>query len=226
MADLISIIVRTYNAQDSVGATLESIFSQTIDQSLYEVIVIDDGSTDGTLEVVRPYEERITLLRQDHTGPMHALNRAIKHTKGNYMIILDSDDTFEPEILQELYGALKQDPEAAFAYCDYHEKDLRTGQKAIVSTENVFSTLAEGILFPTEVIKKLGMYDVSLFFPEYDILIKLTKTHKGIRVPEPLFTYNRHDGSLTSNQDRVKLGKQQLKARHGNIPEIASIRDY
>lgn len=222
-----SIITRTYNSATYIETALKSIFAQTINPHYYETILVDDGSKDTIKDVVKQYGKKIRPTFQEHLGFVRALNVGIKNVRTPYFIILDADDTFEPALLEKMHTATIMNPDAAYLYCDYYEHILETGRTKIVSTkENVFNCLAEGILLKTSTIEKFGLYNESLFFPEYDILIHLVKKEKGIHIPEPLFTYNRHAGSLTSKKERVEKGKKQLIEKHGNIPEINQIRDY
>ena len=227
MKPLISIIVRTYNLANLVESALESIFRQTLTPDMYEIVVVDDGSTDGTQDVIARYAKKVCLILQDHAGFVSALNTGINAATARYIIILDGDDTFEKTILEDMAAQTNQHPEANFIYCDYYEHKLESVETKTISTKkNIFDCLAEGILFKKSALKKLGLYDENLFFPEYDILIRLTKQGEGIHIPKPLFTYNRHAGSLTSKQKRVAMGKRQLTKKYGDIPEIAKIRDY
>jgi len=225
----ISIITRTYNSAAYVEDALKSIFQQTLDPQWYEIILVDDGSTDDDdiEDIVKRYGKKIRPVFQNHLGFVRAINAGIEHSRAPYVTLLDADDTFSTTILEKMYHTAIANPDSAYIYCDYYEHIVETGQTKTVSTgKNLFDCLAEGILFKKSALEKLGGYDESLFFPEYDILIALSRKGEGVHIPEPLFTYNRHAGSLTSKQKRVAMGKRQLTKKYGDIPEIAKIRDY
>src|SRR5581483_306102 len=93
----ISVVMAAFNAERYVAAAIESILAQT--RKADEIIVIDDGSTDRTFEVLTRYEDNITLLRQDNTGPAIALNRAISAASGDMLAFLDADDLWAEEKL-------------------------------------------------------------------------------------------------------------------------------
>ncbi len=202
--------MRAYNSAAFVATAVESVLAQTLAPEFYELVVIDDGSSDQTLDILKNYGNKITLFQQNHLGAIVALNKAIDQAVGSHMIILDSDDTFQKDILEKMFLVVKNN-QADFVYCDYYENELATGKQKIVSLKkNIFNSVAGGILFDKNIVKKLGGYDASLFFPEYDLLIKIRQVSQGYYLPYPLFTYNRHKESMTANKENVKKGMEQL----------------
>ena len=159
---MISIIIRMYNAAQTLRAAVESAVHQTIPS---EIIVIDDGSTDNGHEKIKDLidNKKVKYIRQQNQGAIKALNRGIKESKGEYVIILDADDQFEKTILEELYNAIKT-TNADFVYCDYYEETK--GKRKIVSTQNMFSCIAGGVLIKKSLIAQLGAYREDLNFPE------------------------------------------------------------
>ena len=100
----ISVIVPIYNAYDYLPKALDSILAQTLTD--IEVICIDDGSTDHSLDLLKEYQERdarVRIVTENNAGPSTARNKGILRVKGKYMIFLDADDFFEPELLQSMY---------------------------------------------------------------------------------------------------------------------------
>jgi glycosyltransferase involved in cell wall biosynthesis len=215
-------LIRTYNSALTVKAALDSALQQTVPPSEYEVLVIDDGSTDDTEQLLQAYQESITLVASPHLGPINALNTALAHISTPYFMILDSDDRVEPDIVANLLTPLLAKPELGFTYCDYFEHDLHQ-QTNTITTDNIFNTIAGGILFDTTLVRELGGYDPALFFPEYDLLIKLLQTVPGLRVAKPLYHYLRRTGSVTDDQTAVGVGRQQLKVKYG---QDYPIRNY
>jgi len=219
-----SVIIRTHNSENFVKNALDSALDQTFPKKLYEILVIDDGSTDGTKEVVKGYGDKIRLVEEDGLGPIKAINRGIKNSKGEYIILLDSDDFFEPIILEELLNEIEYN-KVDFTYCDYFEKDIESGETRMVSLKNnLFNSVAGGILFKKAILEEIGGYDENLVFPEYDLLFKLIRRgYKHKHVTKPLFTYVRHKGSLTQNKKLVEKGFKQLFDKYGKIKDL---RDY
>ena len=99
----ISVILPVYNSQDYIKKAIESVLSQTFAD--FELIIINDGSTDNTLNIINQFEDkRIRLITQDNLGPGAARNNALKIAKGDYIMYLDSDDWFCSEALEIAYG--------------------------------------------------------------------------------------------------------------------------
>lgn len=219
----ISIIIRTHNSEKYIKNTLESALNQTLDGDLYEIVVVDDGSTDKTRDILKEYSERIRQIEKSKIGPMQALNEGIRHSRGKYAVVLDSDDLFEPNILEELYNKITDNESIAFVYPDYYEYDETTQERQSISVkENIFNSVAVGILFRKEVLAEVGYYDENLIFPEYDLLLKIMEKYKGKHVSKPLFTYIRHPGSITSNKETIERGINQIYEKYGKKIPIRS----
>lgn len=220
----ISIIIRTYNSEHFVKDAIDSILQQTIAPDLYEILVVDDGSTDNTKNILAQYGDKIRLIKQNHKGPIRTLNTGIVYAKGTYIILLDADDIFCPGILEEMFNVFEKEKNINFVYCDYYERDMETGKQKIISLkDNIFKSTAGGIMFKKKILEEVGMYDENLIFPEYDLLIKFQKKYKKAYIPQPLFVYRRHKQSITADKEKVKIGKEQLFAKYG---PIKGLREY
>ena len=92
-----------YNAGKYIGEAIESVLNQDIE---YQLIIVDDGSTDDTLDVVTRYNGNIDLVRSDHSGVANARNKALAHLQGDYTLLLDADDSLEPHALNILLGSV------------------------------------------------------------------------------------------------------------------------
>jgi glycosyltransferase involved in cell wall biosynthesis len=223
----ISVILRTYNSAEFVQKALGSIAVQTLPVSEFELVCVDDGSTDNTIEILETFASEhqdinLKIVKSEHGGAIRAINTGINNSTGQYIVLLDSDDNFEPLILENLSSVLDTKPEISFVYCDYYEK---TGEKKkIVAVSDLMKTLAIGVMFRKDVLDAVGPYDESLILPEYDIILKANKTYTSDHIAEPHFTYNRRDGSITADPARVELAEKQLRERHGEI--IDKMRSY
>ena len=105
----VSVIVPIYNASDYLRPALDSILSGTLED--IEIICVDDGSTDSSLDIVKEYLEkdsRVRIITETNAGPAHARNNGLKRARGEYVAFLDADDFLEPTFLEELYGAAKR----------------------------------------------------------------------------------------------------------------------
>ncbi len=98
----VSVVIATYNRANYIRETLESICRQGFRD--YELIVVDDGSTDGTRKVLEPYDSQIRYIYQDNAGPSAARNTGVRHAKAPWLAFQDSDDLTEADHLETLYS--------------------------------------------------------------------------------------------------------------------------
>ena len=107
----ISVIIPVYNASALINRCLDSIFNQNGNYDI-EVIIVDDGSTDNSVEIIknRPEQTQIILLQQENSGPAKARNKGIAKARGRYLAFLDADDYWLPEFLHETYTFLENNP--------------------------------------------------------------------------------------------------------------------
>jgi len=112
----ISVIIPAYNAAATIAGTLDSVIGQTLQD--FEIICVDDGSTDGTLSIVREYCPRVRLIEQVNSGPAAARNNGARNSSGEYLAFLDADDVWTPQFLERGVTALDADPPLSLVYCN------------------------------------------------------------------------------------------------------------
>ena len=112
----VSAIIPVFNSARTVAATIESIQAQTFRD--FEVIAIDDGSSDTGPQVLASFGSAITVLRQPNRGPSAARNYGVRESSGEYLAFLDADDRWRPTMLERMVAALDTHPDASMAYCD------------------------------------------------------------------------------------------------------------
>lgn len=106
---LVTVVIPLYNKYTYIGRALCSVFKQSIND--YEIIVVDDGSTDGGAEFVESFNDhRLRLIRQDNAGPSQARNRGLQDSRGKYIAFLDADDEWCPEFVSRAVGLLEEYP--------------------------------------------------------------------------------------------------------------------
>lgn len=118
----VSVIMPVYNARDFLRQALDGVLAQTLKE--FELICVDDGSTDGSLDIIKEYQKgdaRIRIITENNAGPSTARNKGIVRARGEYMIFLDADDFYEPELLEKLYNyAKKENLDIAFTKFDVY----------------------------------------------------------------------------------------------------------
>jgi glycosyltransferase involved in cell wall biosynthesis len=116
---LVSIVIPCYNVEAYVGKAIESVLGQTYDP--IEIIVVDDGSEDDSVDVIQSYQERITLYRQENKGAPAARNQGTRKASGSLLKFLDADDLLYPEAIERQVSQMRQiESERAIVFGDGH----------------------------------------------------------------------------------------------------------
>jgi len=223
----ISIVIPTYNSQKTVRKAIDSVLKQKFLRSKFEVIVINDGSTDNTLNIIKSYGKKIKIINQKNQGVVKATNKGFKVASGDYVIKLDADDFFRKNALKIMAEVLRKNSKIDFVYSDYYEKSYNGRLKIISTKNNIFNTVGSGIMFKRDKLAKQGFYRRNIKFPEYDLLLKILKKWHGYHIAKPLFYYVRRKDSITANKKWVKEALKELeKIHYKEIQNIKKIRKY
>jgi glycosyltransferase involved in cell wall biosynthesis len=222
----VSVVTTAYNSEEYIDRALRSIKNQTFSHSNIEHIVVDDASIDRTKDIVRSFDEPYLRLieKTENSGGTKALNRGIQEANGEYIVVLDSDDEFEPTLVEEMWGVLQDCQNISFVYSDYYEETL-DGERVYIDTgEDIFNTVTIGVMHQAETIEQFGRYNPSMHFSEYDLLLQyLNSGIRGYHIPKPLFIYHRREDSQTSDSEWVHDGEYELKRKYG---DHVNIRGY
>ncbi|MDX2031911.1 MAG: glycosyltransferase family A protein [Blastocatellia bacterium] len=211
----ISIIIPAYNTSQYIGEALDSVFAQSFTD--YEVIVINDGSPDTPeLErVLEPYQPRIRYLKKENGGLASARNAGLRVSRGEIIVMLDSDDYWLPDYLEKQVASLTSAPDVAVSYTNamlfgdspLAGKDFMTlfpseGDVTFASMLEEKVHVMGTCMVKREVIFDMGLYDETLRASE-DFDLWLRVAHKGWKIVylrEPLFMYRRRAGCLSEDQ--------------------------
>ena len=212
----VSIIITAHNYGRFLRQCLDSALNQNFD-SLYEIVVVNDGSTDDTEAILEEYAGRIKVINLPGLGLPAACNRGIEVSKGEYIIRLDADDYFDPNILHIEANILDMHPEIGMVYGDYFIVD-QTGEvlelvrllKPYDETSSLDrNPLAAAAMFRRSYYEVIGGYDETLKHQEdYDFWTRFTSQFKVHKVDLPLMYYRRHDLNMSSKQVLRTKAKQ------------------
>ncbi len=218
-APLVSVIVPAYNAESTILETIASVQQQTFTD--FELIVIDDGSSDRTLELLHSVTDpRLLIFSYENGGVCVARNRGISHAIGEFIAFLDADDLWTPDKLSAQLAALQQHPEAGVAYSWTYFMDEKgeslSPSEPIIFAGNVYAQLlvnnflASGSnpLIRSEAIKSIGGFDAA--FPhcaDWDYWLRLAANWSFIVVSKHQILY-RQSGAMSSKIDGIE--KQQM----------------
>ena len=200
---LISVLIPTYNRQNTITRAIRSILDQTISKLNYEIIVIDDGSTDDTCSVLSPFLKDINLISlPSNVGLPAALNEGIKQSHGQFIVRLDSDDYVLSAYLEILSLALRLNNSIDAVACDYQLVDMREN---VIKTVNCMEEpIACGIMYRTQQIHEIGLFNPSFrLFEDREFRRRFLRQYSYTRLPIPLYKYLMHDTNLSKNQQMI-----------------------
>ncbi len=219
MQDLVSIIMPSYNTAKYISETIESVQSQTY--PFWELIIVDDCSTDNTDEVVKPYllDDRIRYLKNDsNSGAAISRNRALREARGRWIAFLDSDDLWKAEKLENQIDFMEKN-NYKFSYTKYVEIDensnlrgvMISGPKRITKT-GMYNYCWPGcltVMYDRDAIGTIQVSDIKKN-NDYAMWIKVSKKSDCHLLSEVLSLYRKRSGSI-SNHGYFKLIRWHYK---------------
>ena len=210
----VSVIIPTYNCEAYIAETLNSVLNQTF-QGL-ELIVVDDGSTDRTREIVASYSAPVRLISQTNSGVCAARNFGIREAKGQYICLMDHDDYWFPEKLALQVEEMSRDPETGLVYSTFiwwfpsaegvfPNPDSFESASGSTGIDDEFSgwiyhlllldcwVLTSSALIRAEVFEKCGAFDESLPYSEdWDLWLRISQEYPFTKLKKPLTLYRQH----------------------------------
>lgn len=211
--DIVSVILPVYNGEKFVGRAIESVLDQTYEG--LELIVVDDGSSDNSLDVVQSYtDSRLKLFKKTNGGPASARNFGIKHSFGEFIALIDQDDLWYPEKLEKQIILLSQNSKLGMVYCDalsvYEDGSGPTSKWSelhVPQTGKVFIDLYQGnfilsssAIFRKSLIHKIGLVDEDKKYfgvDDYECWLRIALNSEIGYVPEILVERRLHKSNLS-----------------------------
>jgi glycosyltransferase involved in cell wall biosynthesis len=238
----VSAVLPAYNEERWIADAIDSVLAQTFED--FELIVVDDGSTDRTPEIVREYDDpRIESYQQENAGSAAARNTALKHSSGEYVAIIDADDMWKPEKLERQIAAI-EDADAEFSHTnmelvDEAGTDLGLWHNSPPPEQTDRETYATALFLrmfvchPTVVFHRDAVadreFDETLtIVHDHDLCLRIVADHDAIYVDEPLATKRQHDQNISGSYNYEQLYEERLqfvKKNTKQLPFLADVQD-
>jgi glycosyltransferase involved in cell wall biosynthesis len=234
--NLVTIYITNFNYGKYIQLSIESVLNQTFQN--FELLIIDDGSTDNSKEVIERYRqhEKVSIIYQRNKGLNITNNIAMRAAQGKYIVRLDADDFLAPEAIAEMTNVLEADDSLGLVFPDYYYVDSHgvvTGEERRHNFEkevSLYDQPAHGActMIRLSFLKALGGYNESFTCQDgYDLWIKFVTHHKVTNINKPLFYYRRHESNLTNNEDKIlstrKLIKEHFVKEHFKTPATVAV---
>jgi len=219
----VSVCIPTYNRKDYLKETIDSILAQTYKN--YEIVIVDDGSTDGTEEMIKNLDYPVTYHWQHNSGDAAARNKLLELAKGDYISFIDSDDLLMPDAIEKMIHAIQAETEDVIVYGSYFRIDQNGNvygkcKRKLYSgniTRYLFETIfvhACGSMFPKKILKDPVVFDTSLkVCSDYDLWLCLSLDYRFIALDYPTFKRRRHFNNLSESSFENCLTEFQVLKR-------------
>lgn len=208
---LVSIIIPVYNGEKYIADTIQSVIGQTYKN--WELIIVDDGSTDNTSNVVKQFNDsRISYIKKNNTGVSDTRNLGAMISNGEILCFLDADDIWLPENLEKKVEKLINEPKGVLVYSSMYLWDERSDFKTCKTTKKIleddwekFRKLIAPTIPSSAIIKRdsffeAGMFDINISTSaDFDLNIRLRELGEFIYLEEPLVLYRCHPSQMHNN---------------------------
>jgi glycosyltransferase involved in cell wall biosynthesis len=236
---LVSVVIPTFNSAAYLVQAIESVLAQTYQG--FEIIVVDDASTDNTESAIQHFGNRVCCIRQENGGPSVARNRAILRARGELIAFLDADDLWRPTKLARQVEYMDHHPEAVLVYTDFtrgpqpgtnNQSRLQAFKQR--NPADAFHGLLEEnfIATPTVMVRKIALAKSGLFDPalrgseDLDLWLRLANELAGSHrsfgfIDEVLVDVRQHEGNTSRSVDFIRdqiRAAQMMLIRWGNDP--------
>ena len=202
----ITVIIPTFNSERYIVETVESVLAQTY--PVHEVIVVDDGSTDATEQLLAGYASRIRYIRQTNGGPPKARNNALAHATGDWIALLDSDDLWVRTKIEQQMLYLEAHPTCGLVYSDMKtfdergiiEESVKSSRNLTLPSGHIFPQIFDETLFQTSAVlirrscfEAVGGFDETLRMgDDYELFLRIARHFELGYVDAPLVLYRQH----------------------------------
>jgi len=219
----VSVCIPTYNRKVYLKETLESVLSQNYKD--YEILIVDDGSTDGTDRMLKESGFPVRYYWQENSGDADARNKLIELARGKYISFLDSDDLLIPNALERMMQVINNEKEDVVVYGSYFNIDhdgniIRICKRKLYSgnvTKYLFQDIlihSCGALVTRKALEKAGGFDTSFkVCSDYDLWLRLSLKYKFIGLADPTFKRRRHSENLSARSVKNRITELKVLER-------------
>lgn len=233
MTTSVSVVIPAYNAAQWIEETLEGALAQTLPAD--QIVVVDDGSTDATPEIVGRYGERVVLVRQANAGVAAARNNGVRHTSSDLLAFLDADDVWLPRKLERQVERFEADPDLGLVYVGIEEVDaegrvlrvIDDGREGWLGDDFLLARPVtvgggSGSMVRRDLFEAVGGFDERLSTSaDWDLYGRIGRRARIGFVPEVLLRYRVHDGGMHKNLDAMRHDKLlALETAFGSDPSV------
>ncbi len=221
---MVSVYLVNHNYASYLQQAITSVLEQTFHD--YELIIIDNGSSDGSREIIEPFaiHEKVRVVLQDNIGLNATNNVAINMAKGRYIIRLDADDYLDEHALELMSGKLERDKKIGLVFPDYYLVD-ESGNLIEMMRRHDFSEVklldqpAHGActMVRRECLVALDGYDELYHCQDgWDLWVRFIKKYGVANINLPLFYYRQHNNSLSGNEERILSTRANILKKNAN----------
>lgn len=211
----VSLIIAVRNQEKYIGRCIRSILNQSYPREDFEVIVVNDASTDRTRYALELFGNDIRRIdNAEQKGLPGSLNIGIRAARGRFVVRIDGDDYVHTEYLNVLSMHLALNTWMDAVACDYH---LVADDESVIERRDCAQyPIGCGIMFRIDQLVELGLYDEQfLLHEDRDLRIRFLERHQIHRVSLPLYRYRRHGENMTNDHGAVSGYMKELEAKHG-----------
>lgn len=215
MKNKISVIIPVYNQEKYIGRCLRSLLDQSVNIKDYEIVIINDGSTDNTSYALNLFSgNNIKIINNEkNKGLPFCLNQGIKYSQSEFIIRVDSDDYVNKNYLLIMRLFLELNHKIDAVACNYFLVD--ENENILKTVDFLKEPIGCGIMFRKDQLHHIGLYDEKMkLHEEKDLMIRFLKKYKLEIINIPLYRYRRHQNNITNNYDNMEKYLQKLKNKH------------
>jgi glycosyltransferase involved in cell wall biosynthesis len=233
----VSVVIATYNRANFLPETIDSVLQQTFQE--YELIVVDDGSTDGTRTLLQSYPSRVSYLYQQNRGPSAARNLGVRHARAPWIAFQDSDDLSKPDHLETLYAYANDHPDCGMVFAngaylggpfrkretiipEAKSRRLANNGVRLVDLFEKSVVRLQASLISKEAYLAVGGHDESLrICMDLDLSFRLFMRYPVAYLDRVVFLYRRHEGNAGRNEElRLTENIRVIQKLIEQFPEV------